>query len=228
MTVKEIAKAVGKDERSVQRWIQKLLDDKMSLRNDVLNDKISLRNSIKEKAEHSSPERPADYTFEETLLIIEAGMGKNAAGVYRASAANAQTPPENNYTALLKDIERLMDAKIQAALAPVVAQNEQKRLPSPPELPDGDKIRAFVEKYLEITGRDAHFITFDDAFTLYQRETGDGIPRNILSYQLLRAYPVLSEKVRKVEYRREKVITGCRPQERLCNVLYGCPLQGYV
>jgi hypothetical protein len=72
-----------------------------------------------------------------------------------------------------------------------------------------------VGKYLEITGKSAHFITLDDAFTLYQRETGEGIPRNILSYQLLRAYPVLSEKVRKVGNRREKVIAGCRPQERL-------------
>jgi hypothetical protein len=226
MTVKEIAKAVGRDESNVRRWIKKFLTGKMParndeltgeipIRNDDLDDKMSLRNSIKEKAEHSSPERPADYTLEETLLIIEAGMGKNAAGVYRASAANAQMPPESSYTDLLKNIEHLIDTKIQAAMAPVIAQNEQKRLPSPPELPDGDKIRAFAGKYLEITGKGAHFITLDDAFTLYQRETGEGIPRNILSYQLFRAYPVLSEKMRKVEHRMEKVITGCRPQERL-------------
>jgi hypothetical protein len=226
MTVKEIAKAVGKDSTVITRWIQKIVHPNFldvhpkNLDVDMQNAGVDLKkldvvNSIKLKAGNKDPHNPADYTFEETLLIIETGMGKNAAGVYRASAANAQTSPENNYTALLKDIEHLMDAKIQAALAPVIARNEQKRLPPPPELPDGDKIRAFVEKYLEITGRDAHFITFDDAFTLYQRETGDGIPRNILSYQLLRAYPVLSEKVRKVEHRREKVITGCRPQERL-------------
>lgn len=232
MTVKEIAKSVGRSEDSVQRWIKKIIDQ---LQNTVgeqpqnavgSSEKISLVSSIKEKAGSKDSLHPADYTFEETLLIIEAGMGKNASGVYRASAVNTQIPPESGYESLLKNIERLVeakskdiehliDAKIQAALVSVIAQNEQKQLPPPPELPDGDKIRAFAGKYLDITGKDAHFITLDDAFTLYQRETGEGIPRNILSYQLFRAYPVLSEKMRKVEHRREKVITGCRPQERL-------------
>jgi hypothetical protein len=220
MTVKEIAKAVGKSELSVQRWIKKIVDQPQNTDDQLhfevgRNDKMKLVNSIREKAGSKDSIHPADYTFEETLLIIEVGLGPNAAGVYRASASNAQMSSENNYEALLKGIERLIDAKIQAALSPLAAQNEQKRLPPPPELPDGDKIRAFVGKYLEITGRGSHFITLDDAFTLYQRETGDGIPRNILLYQLLRAYPVLSEKTRKVESRREKVITGCRPQERL-------------
>lgn len=82
MTVKEIAAAVGKSEDSVQRWIkkiveqpqnadiQKVLSEKILLRNGVLNRKMRLSNSIAEKAEHSSPERPANYDLEEALAII--------------------------------------------------------------------------------------------------------------------------------------------------------------
>lgn len=70
MTVKEIAEAVGKDERSVQRWTKKA-GDKMS--------------SISGKMTLSSPMNPADYDREETCAIIEAGMGKNAADIYRTN-----------------------------------------------------------------------------------------------------------------------------------------------
>jgi hypothetical protein len=74
MTIKEIAAAVGKDERTVQRWVKKA-GDKMS--------------DIMSPATH--PTLPADYTREETLAIIEAGLGKNAAGIFRASM-DANTP----------------------------------------------------------------------------------------------------------------------------------------
>jgi len=73
MTTKEIAEAVGKDERSVQRWANKV-GDKMS--------------SVSDKMSSSSPAYPADYDLDETVAIIEAGMGANAAAIYRA---NAQT-----------------------------------------------------------------------------------------------------------------------------------------
>ncbi|GHV79175.1 hypothetical protein AGMMS49944_09660 [Spirochaetia bacterium] len=222
MTVREIAEAVGKTNQSVLNWIGKIVEpnflvlhqknlDVETQNADDTNRILRLVNLIREKAGSKDPHHPADYTFEEVLLIIEAGLGKNAAGVYRASASGAENGVNRDYAGLLEAVERLIDSK----LAVFTAQNEQKQLPPPPELPDGDKIRAFVKKYLEITGRDANFITLDDAFMLYQRETGDGIPRNILAYQLLRAYPVLSEKMRKAEGRREKVITGCRPQEQL-------------
>jgi hypothetical protein len=222
MTVKEIAELCGVDERTVLRWAHKAAE-KASPAADILSaetispEERRIAQSIKEKLESSGHGFSADYDLRETLSTIgDGGKNKTLSALLEENAANKERlATESNYEGLLKDIERLIDGKIQAALAPVIVQNEQKRLPSPPELPDGDKIRAFVGKYLEITGRGAHFITLDDAFTLYQRETGDGIPRNILSYQMLRAYPVLAEKMRKVEHRMEKVITGCRPQERL-------------
>lgn len=57
MTVKEIAIAVGKDERTVARWVS-ALSDKMP----EVSDKVS-------KARATS--KPADYSLDEVCLIIE-------------------------------------------------------------------------------------------------------------------------------------------------------------
>lgn len=79
MTIKEIAESVGKESRTVRRWTGKA-SDKMS----VIADKMSA----------SSPMSPADFDLEEVILIIETGMGKNAAAVYRQNAA--QNEPRTN------------------------------------------------------------------------------------------------------------------------------------
>lgn len=77
MTTREIAKATGKEERTVRRWVKKVAD-KMS--------------SVAVKMSASSPAYPADYDLEETIAIIEEGMGKNAASIYRENASRKQTP----------------------------------------------------------------------------------------------------------------------------------------
>lgn len=76
MDTREIANAVGKDERTVRRWVKKVAV-KMS--------------AVAVKMSASSPVYPADFDFDETIAIIEEGMGKNAAAIYRANAVN--TPP---------------------------------------------------------------------------------------------------------------------------------------
>jgi hypothetical protein len=75
MTVKEIAKATGRDERSVRRWVS-LASDKMS----VLADKMTA----------SSPAHPADFSLQETCFIIEIGLGPAAANIYRTNAVHAE------------------------------------------------------------------------------------------------------------------------------------------
>ena len=72
MTTKDIAQAVGKTERGVRNWVSKLAE-----KNDA----------VAEKASASSPMRPADYTEDEVLAIIEVGMGNS---VYALAKANME------------------------------------------------------------------------------------------------------------------------------------------
>jgi hypothetical protein len=81
VTTKEIAKVTGNDERTVQRWIVKIIQrqtDDVDRQDDGVN-------SIRMKAGSKDPHNPADYTLEEACLIIEAGMGPDVAGIFRAN-----------------------------------------------------------------------------------------------------------------------------------------------
>jgi len=98
MNTREIATAVNKDERSVRRWINKA-SDKMS----GLSDKMSGAEKTK---------IPADYTLEETCFIIENGLGKNAAEIFRTNAVNqsqyiATLESTSESTLTEKDIEMI-------------------------------------------------------------------------------------------------------------------------
>ena len=77
MTTKQIAQAVGKDERTVARWVS-VVSDKMS----EVSDKVS-------KAKATS--KPADYTLAEACQIIEQGMGLEVAATFRTNAAIAES-----------------------------------------------------------------------------------------------------------------------------------------
>ena len=93
MNTKEIALAVNKTERAVRNWAKKVAEN-----NSVVAEKISV----------SSPMKPADYDLDETLLIIEMGLGKNAAAVYASNAKNIQRPSDS----LLSEKEIEMITKI--------------------------------------------------------------------------------------------------------------------
>jgi hypothetical protein len=80
MTVKEISKTVNKTERSVRNWIEKVAE-----KSSVMAEKSSV---MAEKSSASNSTHPADYTLDETIEIIETGLGKNAAAVFRANAEN--------------------------------------------------------------------------------------------------------------------------------------------
>ena len=74
MTTKQIAEAVGKNPATVARWVNKV--------------SLKMREVSRKVQEAKATSKPADYDLDETCAIIEAGMGANAAGVYRASAQN--------------------------------------------------------------------------------------------------------------------------------------------
>jgi len=114
MTTKMIAESVGKDVTSIQRWIKKLNGKMQSI-----DDKMSL----------SSPMNPANYTLEETLVIIEQGLGKNAADIYRMNAQptqNAEVVTKSD----LADFGKAIVAEMFKQLIPLlqIQQTSQKQL----------------------------------------------------------------------------------------------------
>ena len=99
MTTKEIAQATGKAEKTVRTWIFNLAAESAT---------------IAAKLAASSPMKPADYTLAETCDIIEAGLGKSAADVYRTNAANAELKkqPAKMTGAYLAEINKAYDRSI--------------------------------------------------------------------------------------------------------------------
>lgn len=103
MTTREIAQATGKTERSVRNWANKVAEN-----SSVMAEKISASTST----------HPADYDLEETIAIIEAGMGKNAAAIYRANATEKssamdrkmQLPPKFDDPYVLRGMEYVFGA----------------------------------------------------------------------------------------------------------------------
>jgi hypothetical protein len=137
MTSKEIALAVGKPERTVQNWV-KFLGAKLA--------------SVGAKLASSSPMKPADYDLEETIAIIEHGMGKNAAALYRESA---RQPATASLTVSEDIFIRLVDritGRIVAAIEPLIQKHLPAMLPAP-EISVGDQIRRLVNIESARSGR---------------------------------------------------------------------------
>jgi hypothetical protein len=108
VTTKQIAQAVNKDITTVQRWIKRL-DGKMQ--------------SIDGKMQSSTSARPADFDLVETCAIIEIGLGKNAADLYRM---NARGIPASQSALTEKDIEFI--AKLTAGIVSQIMSNLDQRM----------------------------------------------------------------------------------------------------
>ena len=101
MTTREIADAVNKTERTVQNWVARV-----SERNAEVADKSSVSNST----------HPADYDLDETIAIIETGMGKNAAEIYRQNA----TYGRSNFAHGRSDVQVIDYMKLAEIIAATV------------------------------------------------------------------------------------------------------------
>lgn len=160
MTTKQIAEAVGKNERSVQRWA-KAVGDKMS--------------SVGDKMAASSPNAPADYTLDETLAIIQHGMGKNAADLYRASAAPAAAASRPEVATLTERDLWIIGGIVRAALGEVDARvsriearvEERQALLPAPEMDLRSQVNAVVRQ-----GATAAGIPFAQAWGDLYRDYG--------------------------------------------------------
>ena len=158
MTTKEIAEAVGKTERGVRNWVNRLAE------NNAL---------VKEKLSASSPMKPANYDLDETCAIIEQGMGKNAAGLFRENAKN-KTVPAVGSSLTARDMEVIggVVAAIMAAMntrvEKIEAKIEQRQaLLPPPQIKPRDNVNKIVREYAH-----AHSIEHSAAFGDLYREFG--------------------------------------------------------
>jgi len=136
MTTKEISIAVGKAEKTVRTWANKTAAK-------------TAEASAKLAEAQRSGGKPADWSLEETCAIIETGMGKNAADLYRMSAKPQATQS-------IADIVReTMTAMVPALIAILKgAIPEQKALALPPaaEMSERDQLRRIINQYSRQTG----------------------------------------------------------------------------
>ena len=147
MNTKEIALAVNKTERAVRNWAKKVAEN-----NSVVAEKISV----------SSPMKPADYDLDETLLIIEMGLGKNAAAVYASNAKNIQRPSDS----LLSEKEIEMITKIVSVTVSETMKQldsrvntiekrieERQALLPAPDIAPRDRINMIMRQYASNNGK---------------------------------------------------------------------------
>ena len=159
MNIKEIASSVNKTERAVRNWAKKVAEN-----NSVVAEKISV----------SSPMRPADFDLDETLLIIETGLGKNAAAVYASNAKDIQKPSES----LLSQKEIEMITKIVAVTVSETMKQldgrvnviekrieERQALLPAPDIAPRDRINMIMRQYASTNGK-----SFQEVYNdLYRR-----------------------------------------------------------
>ena len=134
MNVKEIAQAVGKTERTVHNWIEKV-----SAKIAQVSEKV---------AQAKATSKPADYTIDETIAIIEQGMGKNAAAIFRENAGNK--PKEIDNRTDIAFISGIVAETIKQLWPLLNNQNQQGNQPvkqiteNPPEMSLRNKLNQIV------------------------------------------------------------------------------------
>lgn len=148
MTVKQIAEAVGKDETSVRRWVKKAAG-KMT--------------AITGKMTASTSTHPADYTLDETIQIIESGMGKNAAAIFRQNAETSTAiAPLGDATEIATIVRETVTAMVPAIIAAIKGALSESTVPALPEaneLTYRDQLRRVINRYVHRSG-----VTYPEAW----------------------------------------------------------------
>ena len=144
MTTKEIAEAIGKNEGTVRGWVRRLASK---------NDAVASKNNA------SSSMKPADYDLDETCAIIEQGMGRNAASLFRENAKRSTNIPavvEYDIDAAFKlAIISLtsMTQRLDERVAKIESRVEQRQALLPaPEVKPRDNVSRIVRKYAHDNG----------------------------------------------------------------------------
>ena len=145
MTTKEIAEAVGKAEKTVRTWAARASAK-------------SAEASAKLAEAQKSGGRPADWTLDEAVAIIEQGMGKNAAGLYRENAKRSVVPAQvSSLTArdmeVIGGIVAAVMANLTERMGSIEARIEQRQALLPaPQIKPRDNITRIVREYAHLKG----------------------------------------------------------------------------
>jgi hypothetical protein len=131
MTTKEIAETTGKTERSVRNWANKA---------------AAKFSSVGEKISSAGHGKSADFNQEETLAIIEAGLGKNAAGIFRANIEKP-APDATSIAAIVRETITAMVPVLVEIVRGAIPQQQIAALPAPVELSQRDQLRRVVSGY---------------------------------------------------------------------------------
>ena len=155
MTTKQIAEYVGKPEKTVRTWASKA-----SAKTAASTAKLAA----------SSPAKPADWDLEETIAIIETGLGANAAAMYRANAERSSAPVQAVAGSSLtqRDLELVATlvtsimTKLESRVGSVEAKLEERAalLPAPGIKPR-DHVSKLVREHAERTGQEFRYVWRD-------------------------------------------------------------------
>ena len=147
MTVKEIAEMLNKNESTVQRWIKKV--------------RCKMQ-SVDCKMQSSTSMHPADFEIDETISIIETGLGKSAAYMFSQNAKNIQRPSDS----LLSQKEIEMITKIVSVTVSETMRQldnrvntiekrieERRALLPAPDIAPRDRINMIMRQYASNNGK---------------------------------------------------------------------------
>jgi len=139
MTTRQIAEAVGKSERRVQEWAKKA---------------GAKTASVGQKVAESGHGKSADFDLDETMAIIETGLGRNAAAVWRENAErkNGAGFDAEAMAVLIRETVAAMVPVIVAAVRGVVPEKTIAALPAPEPLTTRDQLRRTVNEYAARSG----------------------------------------------------------------------------
>jgi len=136
MTTKQIAEATGKAERTIRTWIS-ISSAEMAV--------------VAAKMSDSTPAHPADFTIDEVLGIIEAGAGKEAAGIFRANAGKTNESADGNGLAHLGAMVANLAVMMQETMKVMVTQQNQiTAILSQPNQPNQPKQLAYTQDYFGV------------------------------------------------------------------------------
>ncbi len=161
MTTKEIAEAVGRPEKTVRTWASKA-----SAKSAVAQAKLA--------EAQSSGGKPADWDIEEACAIIEIGLGKNAASLFRENAKRSTNIPDivgyDIDAAFKLAIISLtsMTQRLDERMSKIESRVEQRQALLPaPEVKPRDNVSRIVRKYAHDNG-----IEYGQAWGELYREYG--------------------------------------------------------